>query len=84
MSIDPSAGTLFTDCVTCTSTGFVKGSPASFSSGTVDSITLLIADANSNDIWRGYITGIEVAQSIPAEQLADDYTISFTLTATAS
>lgn len=83
MTVNPAAGTLTTDCTSCTSTGVSLGSSASFNQGTTDSITLVNAGSTSNDIWRGYLTGVGVSQTIPAEQAADSYTLNLTLTATA-
>lgn len=83
MSINPSAGTLTADCLTCTTTNVSKGSNASFVQGSTDSITLLNAAAASDDAWRGYLTGATVSQVIPAEQPADAYTLNMTLTSTA-
>ena len=84
MTVDPSVGTLTADCGSCTTTNVSKGSSASFNQGTVDSITLLNAAASSDDIWRGYLTGVDIKQTIPAETPADSYTVNLTLTATAS
>lgn len=83
MTVNASAGTLTTDCTSCTATGVSLGSSASFSQGTTDSITLINAGSTSTDVWRGYLTGATVSQTIPAEQAADAYTLNLTLTATA-
>ncbi len=83
LTIDPSAGTVTTDCGSCGSTGITKGSSAAFNQGTLDSITLVNAAAGSDDIWRGYLTGATLSQTIPAEQAADSYTLNMTITATA-
>jgi hypothetical protein len=83
LTVDPSVGTLTADCLTCTTTNVSKGSSAAFNQGTTDSITVLNAAGTSDDIWRGYLTGITVSQTIPAETPADTYTINLTLTATA-
>lgn len=82
MTVDPSAGTLTTDCGSCTSTSITKGSSSSFDEGSTDSITLLNAASGSDDIWRGYLTGATVSQTIPAETPASTYTVNLTLTAT--
>lgn len=84
MTIDPSVGTLTADCATCVTTNVTKGSSTAFNQGTTDSITVLNAANTSDDIWRGYLTGASVSQTIPAETPADTYTINLTLTATAS
>ncbi len=83
MTIDPSAGSLTTDCTSCTSTGVSLGGSAAFNQGTTDSITLVNAGSTSNDVWRGYLTGASISQTIPAEQVADSYSLSLSLTATA-
>ncbi len=83
MTVNASAGTLNTDCNSCTATGVSLGSSASFAQATTDSITLINAGSTSNDVWRGYLSGATVSQTIPAEQAADSYTLNLTLTATA-
>jgi len=83
LTIDPSVSTITTDCLTCNATNVTKGTSSGFDQGTVDSITLLNAAAASDDIWRGYLTGVGLSQTIPAEQPADSYSINLTLTATA-
>jgi hypothetical protein len=85
MTVDPSVGTINTDCGSCTTTSVSKGSLTAFNQDTaVNSINLLTAAAGSDDIWRGYLTGVDVDQTIPAETPADTYTINLTLTATAT
>lgn len=83
MTINPTAGSVATDCASCTATGVSVGSSSAFVQGTTDSITLVNAGSTSNDVWRGYLTGATVSQTIPAEQAADSYTLNLTLTATA-
>lgn len=83
MTIDPGAGSLTTDCASCTSTGVSLGGSTAFSQGTTDSITLINAGSSSSDVWRGYLTGASISQTIPAEQVADSYSLSLSLTATA-
>jgi hypothetical protein len=83
MTLDPSSGTLTTDCQVCTTTGVTKGSSAAFSQGVTDALTVLSAGAGSDDIWRGYLTGAPISQVIPGETPADSYTLNLTLTATA-
>jgi hypothetical protein len=83
MTIDPSVGTLTTDCASCTATGVTKGSSAAFAEGTLNSLTLLSAAAGSDDVWRGYLTAADIKQVIPGETPADSYTLNLTLTATA-
>jgi len=85
MSINPSVGTLVKGaCPSCNTTGISKGSLASFSEGTINSITLLSADASSSDMGDWLLTGVSVSQSIPGEQPAgNDYDINLVLTVTA-
>lgn len=83
LTVDPSVGTLTADCVACSTTSVSKGSSASFVQGTTDSITLLNAALASDDVWRGYLTGTALSQTIPAETPAGTYTVNMTLTATA-
>jgi hypothetical protein len=84
LTIDPSVSTVTLDCATCTSSNVTKGSSTAFNQGTTDSITLLNAAAASDDIWRGYLTGVGLSQTIPAEQPADSYSINMTVTVTAN
>ena len=84
LAVDPSASTINLDCLTCSSTNVSKGSSTAFNQGTVDSITLANASAASDDIWRGYMTGIVMSQTIPAEQPADSYSLNMTVTAVAN
>jgi hypothetical protein len=67
-----------------TSTGVTKGAQASFVSGVTDSLTLMAADASSQDIWSGYLTGIGVSQKVPGYTPAGTYTIDLTQTVTAA
>ena len=83
MTVDPSVGTLTTDCTSCTTTGVTKGASSAFSQGVTDSLTVLSAAAGSDDVWRGYLTGASLSQVIPGETPADSYTLNLTLTATA-
>lgn len=84
MTIDASAGTLTADCSSCSSTNITKGSSANFDQGVTDSITILNAAAGSDDVGRWYLTGVNVDQTVPAEQAADSYTVNLTVTVTAS
>lgn len=84
LTLDPAAGTLTTDCGSCATTNVSKGASAGFNQGTTDSITILNAAAGSDDIWRGYMTGVGASQTVPAETPADAYTVDLTLTVTAS
>lgn len=84
LTVNPNAGTLTTDCLTCTTTSITKGSSTGFNQGTTDAVTVLTAASGSDDVWRGYLTGASLNQTIPAEQGVDTYTLNLTLTATAS
>lgn len=82
LTINANAGTLTTDCGSCSTTGITKGTSTAFSEGSTDSITLLSAASNSDDIGRWYLTGVGLSQTIPAEQLSDNYSINLTATVT--
>jgi hypothetical protein len=84
LTIDPSVSTINLDCATCVATNVTKGSSTAFNQGTTDSVTLLNAAAASDDIWRGYLTGVGLSQTIPAEQPADSYSVNMTVTVTAN
>jgi hypothetical protein len=84
MTLNPTAGTLTTDCVSCTVTGVTKGSSTAYSEGSTNSITLLTASAGATNPWRGYLTGVGVSQTIPGEQLPDStYALNMTMTVVA-
>jgi hypothetical protein len=83
LSVDPSVGTLATDCGTCAATGITLGGASAYSEGITDSITLLNAAVGSDDTGRWYLTGVDMDQTIPAEQPNDSYTLNMTLTVTA-
>ena len=76
MTLDPNAGTLSADAGT--TTGITKGTQTAFNSN--NSINLLAAAAGSDDIFRGYITGIGISQEVPASTPAGTYTIDLTQT----
>lgn len=84
LTVDASVSTLTTDCATCATTSITKGSSTPFAQGSTDSITLLNAAAGSDDIGRWYLTGVGLSQTVPAEQTPDSYSITTTITATAS
>lgn len=84
LSVDPAtSGVISTDCSTCTANNITLGSASAFDEGTTDSITLLNAAAASDDTGRWYLTGVDIDQTIPAEQPNDSYSINMTLTVTA-
>ncbi|MGH7196878.1 MAG: hypothetical protein ACREGJ_03905 [Candidatus Saccharimonadales bacterium] len=84
LTVDPSVGTLTADCASCTTANVTKGSSTAYVEGTTNSVTLLNAAALSDDVWRGYLTGVSLSQTIPAEQATGTYTLNMTLTVTAS
>ena len=78
LSIDPSGATLIPGGG-CSSSGVTLGSSSSFEEDVINSILLVNASsADSNCDWE--VTGIDLSQSIPREQVADSYSLSFTLT----
>jgi hypothetical protein len=84
LTVNPSVGTLVTDCFSCTVTSISKGSSTGFVEAGPNSVTLLTAAAGSDDNWRGYFYGSTLSQTIPAEQVAGAYTLPMTITVTAS
>ena len=86
MTIDPGASgsALVADCETCSTSNISQGSSASFESGVVDDITLLTATGDADAVWRGYLTGATLSQTIPGETPADTFTMDLTLTVTAN
>ncbi len=85
MTIDPSGETINEDYSgSDVTTGLTKGGSSAFVEGTTNSITLLTAAAGALDVWRGYLTGIAVYNTIPAEQVAASYTLTLTVTLVAS
>lgn len=85
MTVDANAGTLaIGSCSNCVTTNITKGSAASFSSGVLDSITLLSAAAGSSDIGDWTLQGVDIDQTIPAEQpAASDYDINMVVSVVA-
>ena len=79
LTINPSVATLTADCTSCTNSGVTTGSSTAFVQGSADSITILSASAGSDDFYRGYLTGIGLSQTIPAEQAVDSYELNLTL-----
>lgn len=76
LTIDPSAATLNVE--SGTPTGVTLGSLDAFNSNS--SITLLSADGSSDDFWRGYLTGIDISQKIPASTPSGSYALDLTQT----
>ncbi len=80
LTVDPQAGTI--TAVTGGPTGVSKGTAATFSGS--GSITLMSADGTSAPFWNGYITGVGLSQSIPANQAAGSYTLDVVQTVVAN
>lgn len=83
LSIDPSTGTI-TPEGGCSSTGITKGSSASYVEGVTDSITLLTAGGTADTGCYWDFTGIDIDQTIPAQQATGNYSLDMTLTITAN
>lgn len=64
-----------------TTTSITKGTSATFNGLTA--ITLATTSAALEDIWNGYVTGVGLTQTIPANTPAGTYTISMTQTVAA-
>jgi len=81
MTVDPSVGTLDVgQCTSCVVTNVSKGSSNAYVEGTTNSITILDAAADSNDIGDWRLTGVAITQKVPAEQpAAADYNINMVL-----
>lgn len=78
LTVNPSSGTITP--VVGGATGVSLGTSSAFTS--TNAITLVTASAASADIWNGYVTGIGLSQTIPANQPAGTYTLSMTQTLT--
>ena len=81
--VDPTGATITADCSGgfCDTDGVTTGSSsATYAQGTTDNITLMQADNTSDAFGRWYLTGVDMRQSIPAGQVADDYTLNLVLT----
>ena len=82
MTVNPSDGTVTLDCSSsCTSDNVTRGASTSFASGTADSVTLMTRANGSG--WRGYLTGVSLSQTIPANQASGTYALGMTMTLTA-
>lgn len=78
LTVNPTAGTI--TAVTGGDTGVTLGTIATFSS--TSPVTLVNAADTSADIWNGYVTGINLSQTIPANQPQGTYTLPMTQTLT--
>ncbi len=84
LAVDPAtAGVITADCTTCGTGSITLGAASAYDEGTTDNITLLNAAIASDDTGRWYLTGVDIDQTIPAEQPNDSYSINMTLTVTA-
>lgn len=81
LTVDPSVSTW--TALTGTTTSITKGTSAAFTGATSTAITLATTGATLENIWNGYVTGIGLSQTIPANTPAGTYTISMTQTVAA-
>lgn len=83
LSVDPTPGAI-TALVPSTggTAGITLGAQQTFSGSTP--VTLVTAAESSADIWNGYVTGIELSQTIPAATPTGTYTIGMTQTIASS
>lgn len=79
LTVNPTAGTL--TAVAGGASNVSLGTQASFSG--VGAITLATATTDAAPIWNGYITGIGLSQSIPANTPVGNYSLNMTQTVTA-
>lgn len=79
LTIDPSSGSITT--VVGGGTGVAVGTSGTFSD-TISSISLMSAAAGASDTWNGYLTGVDVSQTIPAGQAPGSYSLTLTQTVT--
>jgi hypothetical protein len=83
MTVDPGAGTV-TPQGGCSNTGVSLGSSAAFDEDApLNSITLVSASLSADTSCYWDVTGIDISQSIPAEQTDGNYDIDMTITAVA-
>lgn len=76
-----SAGTVTP--TTGSSTGITGASTGTFST-TNTSFTIMTGAGSSDDVWRGYITGIGISQTVPNTVPAGNYYIDLTQTLTSA
>ncbi|MBU1036911.1 hypothetical protein KKF32_02660 [Patescibacteria group bacterium] len=82
LTFDPSVATI-TAQSGCSTSGLSLGSQASFVESSVDSVTLITSTyGEANCYWD--LTGVDISQTIPAEQAIDSYSIDMIVTITAS
>jgi len=86
LTVDAATGGTLTavNCSSCSTANISLGASAAFSEGVTDSIQLIDAAAGADDIGQYSLTGVDVSQTIPAEQdAANDYNIDMVLSVTA-
>lgn len=83
LSVDSSGATISPQSG-CSSTGISLGTSTNFDEGTTDSVTIASAGGSTETSCYWDITGIDLSQTIPAEQSAGTYTLDFTLSIVAS
>lgn len=83
LTVNPATATVTADCVSsaCTSSTITKGTSTAMTGSTA---VTLMSGAVDSSVYRGYLTGVGLSQSIPAEQSPDSYSINMTLTVVAS
>ena len=80
LTVNPAAGTIASSC---SLTGMSLGSSASFTEGTVDSVTLMSATSAAALSCNYDLTGVSLSQIIGASQAQGAYTIDMTVTVVA-
>lgn len=84
LSVNSSNASLNSDCKQCTTNNVMIGSANEESFDSNSHITLLRANDQADFLGSWYMTGIDVKQTVPAEQGGGAYSIEMVLTATAS
>lgn len=83
LTVNPAVGTIAADCssTACTGAVITKGTSTAMTGATP--VTLLSAPTGTT-IYRGYLTGVSLSQTIPAEKPSGSYSLPMTITATAA
>lgn len=84
LMVDVSSADINTHCISCSNNYVSRGSSTVESFANSPSITLMSATNQADTLGSWYMTDVDVIQTVPAGQEGDDYSIEFTLTATAS
>ena len=82
LSLDPNF-LVITPQSSCSDTGLVVGDAAAFVEGSLDSLTLVEANSSAATGCYWDISGINVSQTVPAEQATNLYSLPMSLTITA-